>query len=538
MGVAHEYAAEVLHRTRVPMEPAGFEPDWDDQPREHLLLAGVERFPLPPWQVAAEATVERGLHGPGGDRPFTLPLLGGMLQDSYGLVGRRLGVHANVNLPSMPSYPLAQWSRGTASGGGLYPVRVYWAAGPSGPLTPGVYHYSAPHHAMQRLLTGDCSAEVRAAVGGGLPEDADQFLILGVTFWRNTFKYNSFGYHVVTMDVGALLQTWRMWGRAQGLRIGSALWFDEPRLSRLLGAEEEKEGLFAVVPLTWETPKHSSLPAAVPSAAREPSAARVRVAEQQRSRSVRSFGTIRRMHAATLADAARRPAQDALAEALPRTVPAGGGRIDLPAPLPLDAPVDAALRTRRSSFGRFSGHRPLTADRLSAMLAAAASGARLGGDLDASHDAALTRLYVCVNHVESVPPGSYAYDSGREGQGPSLRLVRPGAPGSFVQRAYSMGNYNVEQAAAVIVPAVRVPALLDAVGDRGYRLANAAVGATAQAVYTAAAAADIGCGVALAFDGVSYVEELGLQDTGETPLLIIQVGNERARPADFRYRTA
>jgi SagB-type dehydrogenase family enzyme len=536
MGVAHEYAAAVLHRTRVPMEPVGFEPDWDDQPREHRYLAGVERFPLPPWQVAPGATVQRGLHGPGGDRPFSLPLLGGMLQDSYGLVGRRLGVHANVNLPSMPSYPLAQWSRGTASGGGLYPLRVYWAAGPSGPLTPGVYHYSAPHHAMERLLTGDASAEVRAAVDGGLPEDADQFLILGVTFWRNTFKYNSFGYHVVTMDVGALLQTWRMWGRAQGLRLGSALWFDEPRLSRLLGAGEEEEGLFAVVPLRWETSPDAAV--AGPPAAGAPWTARVRAVEQERSRSVLAFDTIRRMHAATLAGAAERPDPEALTEALPRPVPVGGERIGLPAPLPLDTPVDSALRARRSSFGRFSGHRPLKAGTLSAMLAAAESGARLDSDLDAPHGASLTRLYVCVNHVESVAPGSYVYDGGRDGQGPSLRLVRPGAPGSFVQRAYSMDNYNVEQAAAVIVPAVRVPALLDAVGDRGYRLANAAVGATAQAVYTAGAAAGIGCGVALAFDGVSYIEELGLQDTDETPLLIIQVGHERARPADFRYRTA
>ena len=72
--------------------------------------------------------------------------------------------------------------RGTASGGGLYPVSVYWVSGPSGPLTPGLYHYSPPQHAMQRLLAGDVSGQVREALGtpdGDLATDTDQFLVLG-----------------------------------------------------------------------------------------------------------------------------------------------------------------------------------------------------------------------------------------------------------------------------------------------------------------------------------------------------------------------
>lgn len=96
---------------------------------------------------------------------------------------------------------------------------------------------------MQRLLTGDVSAQVRAAVGDdALLGDTDQFLILGVNFWQNAFKYNSFSYHVVTMDIGALLQTWRIWARAHGLHISAALWFDEERLGRLLGFQPEQEG--------------------------------------------------------------------------------------------------------------------------------------------------------------------------------------------------------------------------------------------------------------------------------------------------------
>ncbi|MET8626329.1 SagB family peptide dehydrogenase [Kitasatospora sp. NPDC004669] len=512
MGVAHDYADAILHRARIPMEPVGFEPDWADQPREHSYHPGAERLPLPPWRTPPQATTQRALTGPAGTGAFTLPALGGMLLDSYGLTSRRLAVHANVNLETMPDYTAAGWARGCGSGGGLYPLEIYWAAGASGPLTPGVYHYAVPHHAMQRLLTGDVTAQVRAALGPAAKgvADTDQFLIISVRFWKNTFKYNSFGYHVVSMDIGALLHTWRLWARAHGLRLDGEFWFDEPRLTRLLGLREHQEGVFAVVPLRWD---------GAPTAPSPDTGQRVRRAPEERSRAVLTFDTIRRLHAATLTTGAL-PAEPP-APALP--VPPDGDRVTLPAPTPLPTDLRTALRTRRSSFGRFSGKTPMAADRLSALLASAASAGER-----------LTRLYVFVNHVADVAPGSYLYD-GATGE---LRLVKAGPRGAFLQRNYTLDNYNLEQAAAVIVPTVRVPALLDAVGDRGYRLANAAIGASSQAFYTAAAACGLGCGVALAFDGVSYSEELGLTGTGELPLLITAVGPERPDPADYRYEVA
>jgi hypothetical protein len=64
------------------------------------------------------------------------------------------------------------------------------------------------------------------------------------------------------------------------------------------------------------------------------------------------------------------------------------------------------------------------------------------------------------------------------------------------------------------------------------------VGAVAQATYVAATAAGTACGVALGFDGVSYVEHLGLAESGEVPLLLMMLGGERPGAADFRYEIA
>ncbi|MGI5532152.1 SagB family peptide dehydrogenase [Streptomyces syringium] len=532
MGFAHEYAAAIMQRGRVHMEPVSFVPDWSDRPRKGKFYPGAESFPLPEGDCPATATVRAGVL-PGRaerDDPFTLPLLGGMLLDSYGRVGRRLGVQANTDLPSLPCYPDANFSRGTASGGGLYPVTVYWVSGAAGPLTPGVYHYSTTHHAMQRLLAGDVSAEVRETLGDPeLHREYDQFLVLGVKFWQNSFKYNSFSMHAVSMDVGAVLQTWRIWARARGLRVEPALWFDEERLGRLLGVSIEEEGVFAVVPLRWErTRPAAARPAAVPGDA--PS---VRRRDSERSRRVLTFETVQRIQAATAEHATARPAAGAL---LPAAVAAvsGGERLALPEPRPPEMRVREALRGRRSSFGRFDARRPVEGEDLAAALAACAA-ASLDSDAgDGAGGARLTRLYVFVNHVRSVAPGAYAYDPDTG----ELVLVKPGPPGGFLQRNYFLSNYNLEQAGAVVVPAVRTTAVLDAVGDRGYRLVNATIGAVAQTFYTTATALGLGSGVALGFDNLSFVEELGLAATGEAPLLVMLIGHERPGTADFRYEIA
>ncbi|MFD8984201.1 nitroreductase family protein, partial [Streptomyces sp. NPDC059564] len=207
----------------------------------------------------------------------------------------------------------------------------------------------------------------------------------------------------------------------------------------------------------------------------------------------------------------------------------------VPLPAPAAAPLEpaAALRARRSSFGRFDATRPVTASQLAAALADCAA-TRAGSEAERPDAPPLTSLYAFVNHVEGIDPGSYAYDPAAH----TLRLVVPGAPGPFLQSNYFLSNYNLEQAAAVIVPTVRTTAVLDAVGDRGYRLVGAAVGAVAQTFYTTAAAHGLGAGVALGFDNVSYAERLGLTDTDEAPLLIMLLGHERPRPADFRHEIA
>ncbi len=527
MGLAHDYATAVMWRGKVEMEPVGFTPDWSDRPRKEKFYPGTRVFQLPDGDFPESASLEQGLFGPGGDGEFTLPLLGGMLRDSYGVVARRLAVQANTDMSSLPIYTHANFSRGTASGGGLYPVSVYWVCGAGGPMTPGVYHYSPNRHALARLLAGDVTGQVRETLldqDGRLGGDTDQFLVLGVKFWQNSFKYNSFSYHAVTMDIGTVLQTWRMWANARGLRIGPTMWFDEVKLAALLGVTPREEGMFAVVPLRWQGSAQRPAPPSDHQAA-------VRHRDQEVSRVLLDFETVDRLQEAVVAGATDRPAAGALEAAAVRPVEPGGQRVALPEPVPLAMSVRRALRERRSSFGRFDAREPLDGARLHAVLRAARAGAAFESDVTGPDGSPLVAWYVFVNHVEGVEPGTYAWDPDTG----ELRLVKPGPPGTFLQANYFLSNYNLEQTGAVVVPAMRTLDVLDATGDRGYRLVGAVIGATAQAFYTAAAAAGTGCGVALGFEAVTYTEELGLDERNERPLLIMMLGNEAPGSADFRY---
>lgn len=529
--VVNRYVESVFRRGREPMEPIGFTPDWDDQPSRHKTYLGVRRFPLPAGlglPLAGTAEVLFGEPPAGHGAPWTIDSLAALLRLSYGVLDRRLRVSWNQDSHVRVLYPEALWGRGTASGGGMYPLEVYWVAGPGSPLVPGVYHYSTAHHGFERLLVGDLTDEVRAACesGGGVGT-ADGFLVVTVRFWKNSFKYNSFCYHVVTQDAGALLGSWEMIARGTGRRLTRVLWFDDERMNRLLGLETDQETVLAVVPMPFGPPAERAAhvdPADRGGLVDRPSF--------ERSARPRTFEQIEEVHRAVLADRRERPRLSQARGLVPRT-PAGGEEIVLPAPLTdrIDGDIGQTLRSRRTSFGSFTRSRPLHLDELATVLAGTVSGQRYHADV-VPDDVGLTGLYVLANRVTGLPSGTYRYDAG----GHRLRGVTEMPLAEKLQRSYYLSNYNLEQVGAVLAISGRWRSTLDAYGSRGYRVLNSEVGALSQTAYTAAAALNVGCGVVLGFDNIAIDEAVGLDDGDERTFLFVLLGHERADSADYDYR--
>ncbi|MET8833588.1 SagB family peptide dehydrogenase [Micromonospora sp. NPDC004540] len=525
--VVREYAEAVFRRARVPMEPLNYEVDWVDQPSRHTSYPAAPRVPLP-VDIPTLPTLRDLFTGerlpPRGG--WSLPALATLLRLSYGVLDRRLTVNWNQDLAKRAHFEHAVWGRGTASGGGMYPVELYLVAGGSAPLLPGVYHYGTGQHVLERLLLGDVSETVRAAVGDQAGA-ADSFLVASIRFWKNSFKYNSFCYHVVTQDLGALLGSWDLLARALGVPLPRLLGFDPAPVDRLLGFDGDRESAFAVVPLSWAGAEPAEPVGQSPDL-------RVRYPAFERSRRLREFPAVTAVHRAAAAPAV--PAAEALAEAAPRELT--GEPVALPPPLleRLDRPLSTVLATRSSSFGRFRRPPELTAAELGTTLAFAAAGRHHPADAGLPADApALTRLWVFANHVDGLTAGTYGYCPRRHALLPAA-AEPDGGMSAFLQQQYFLTNYTMGQVGAVLAISGRLDAVLDAVGPRGYRLLNAEIGAVAQRGYCAATAQRVGCGAVLGFDNVAMDDALGLTGTDERTVLFLLLGRHPDGTADVVHR--
>jgi SagB-type dehydrogenase family enzyme len=530
--VVQDYVETVFRRGREPMEPVGFEPNFADQPSRHKTYLGVRRFPLPEGAaVRLRPTADVLFAPPPADdgAPWTLESLATLLRLSYGQLDRRLRVSWNQDTHVRVLYPESLWGRGTASGGGMYPLEIYWVAGAGGPMIPGVYHYSTAHHGFERLLAGDLTEDVRAACGdhpGADAAQADGFLLISTRFWKNSFKYNSFCYHVVTQDCGAMLGSFEVIARGLGRRLRRVLWFDDERLNSLLGLDTLEESVLAVVPLPFAEGRDTR-PA--------PEAGHGGLIDRpsfERSKATIEFEQVTQVHRAVLAD--RRPRPDrAAATGLGPVRPAGLAEVALPEPRAGDqgSDLDRTLRIRHTSFGSFVGSHPMSLQELSTVLAGASSGRNYLSDV-APAELGYTGLYVLANRVAGLATGSYRYDPDSH----CLQVVDERPVADFLQRNYYLSNYNLDQVGAVLAISARWVSTVEAYGSRGYRVLNAEVGAVAQTAYVAAAAAGVGCGAVLGFDNLAIDEAVGLDRSDERTFLFVLLGHERADSADFDYR--
>jgi SagB-type dehydrogenase family enzyme len=513
--VAMDYARRMFERQRVPLPPLGFQVDWGDQPSRHKLYVDAPKLPLPvPFANLPSLGVDEAAAraaGPADDGLPSLDVLASVL-GCYGLIDRRTGLNWNEDSAAKLKPAAPVWARPTASGGGMYPAESYLVAGSQAPLRAGVYHYDTAHHSLDRLSSANRCVELAAATG----VDAGLYLVATLKFWKNAFKYNSFSYHVVTQDVGALLASWRLVLAAAGYTVEPVLWFDEGPVSTALAVDGRTEAPFVVVPLG---------PSRAAQAEAQP-AAPLQLRVWEKSERVRDFELAERVHAAALVGNQPRPARSSAAP-----VPIAGDEVRLPPLDPSTKDLTSSLRTRRSSFGLFSAHPKLTTADLGSVLATTAHLTRAGSDVEpAPRQDPWTRLWVLPNAVQGLEKRAYAYE-------PTAHQLIRGGEFDYreVQRHYALTNYNLTEVAAVLVITGRLEALVKAYGARGYRMLSVEVGQLAQTSYLAATARGLGIGAVLGIDNLAADEFLGLEETDERSMLFLLLGHERAGRAGYDH---
>ncbi|MFJ3835396.1 nitroreductase family protein [Streptomyces sp. NPDC090054] len=511
------YVDAVHRRYRDPVQPDGFAPDWDDRPLAHTHHPGATRIALPLPAPAAAPTP-----APGGGR--TLTTLAEDLRATIGVLARRRQIDWNRDLAEQSAPHTPRWGTGSSSGGGTHPLEVYWAAGPSAPVPPGVYHYACGLHALERLSTLDPAPAVRAALGpDGAADGHDQFLLCTVRPWKNAFKYHNLAYHLATLDLGSFLASWELTSRDRGAGHRPRLWFDEEALGGLLGLDPDEESVHAVLPLDWHT---AGADASRPAPTAPPA---VRPPHYERSRTVRRFSLADNVRRATAQAPPAEPAPVPAPAPAPDVPPAVAGTTT-PLPVAPGAPAPgtalATLAARTSSSGRIDASRPLGAAALAAVLGAAfPHPPRSGGFVEAA---------VAVRAAEGLAPGGYAYDPARH----ALSHL-PGDPLPTLTRdLYGLDNYDVAGVPVTLVLHWHPERAVARHGPRAYRAANAEAGAAAQRAHLAATALGLSSGIVFGIDPVPLDEALGLTAAGRRSQLCVFLGLPRPGAAALDGRLA
>jgi SagB-type dehydrogenase family enzyme len=191
------------------------------RPFKRYLNAASVPLPrdLPASQEPATNVLSRGGHGP--EPRLDLEALARLLFFSAGVTRQVSGIAM----------------RAAPSAGALYPIELYVVCGEIGGLEPGTYHFDPESFALHRLRAGDQRGHLAAAVGPELASVPASLLLTGIP-WRTTWRYGARGYRHLLWDAGTILANLLALADGVGLPAHILTAFCDSALSRLLGLDE------------------------------------------------------------------------------------------------------------------------------------------------------------------------------------------------------------------------------------------------------------------------------------------------------------
>lgn len=445
--------------------------DWGAAPPAFKHYPQAPRVALPP----------PARHG--GVRPADLAALGTALWHTAGVTERRPGLVL----------------RASPSSGALFSTELYLAAGALPGLAPGLWHYDAEGHALERLRADPAAGALAGLPGAGEPGGADAYVIATAVFRRTGRKYRDRTYRYVLADLGHALENLRQAAAAVGWQAGLVPAFDGPRLAAGLALDEDEEGVLALVALRAGPPADTG-PVA-PSCVVPRAAA---FSPPPLPRELPPLGVTGAVHRATsLQGGAPSPWAGQAAGAgnggaASAAVPGErAGSTSASAPTVVLLPADVSrkpdvlpLIATRRSVRRFAAA-PLPLRDLAGVLAGLV---REGPLLSPA-----LRIDVVAHAVDGLLPGAWRFDPARR----ALLPRRVPAALRAEARAAALDQDVIGAAAAVLVlSADRAVLAADACGAaRGYRHAFLEAGLVGERIYLEAAARGLGaCAVGAFYD--------------------------------------
>jgi len=125
--------------------------------------------------------------------------------------------------------------RTAPSAGATYPLEILLLAGSVRDLSPGLYRYRPPEHALVPLLEKDLRIKLAAAaLHQSCVKDGAAALVITAIYERTTEKYGQRGLRYVHMEVGYASENIHLQATALGLGTVAVGAFHDDRVQELL----------------------------------------------------------------------------------------------------------------------------------------------------------------------------------------------------------------------------------------------------------------------------------------------------------------
>ena len=396
----------------------------------------------------------------------------------------------------------AFYFRSAASAGALYPTEIYTAIHGAAGLDDGVYHFAMHEHGLVLLRTGGVGTFLPEAAG--LAEKAVPIVtvLLTAIFFRSAWKYRDRAYRYHLLDTGHVEENLTLALNALGLFYHVSYDFDDDRVNRFLGLDENKEVALALVFLKGRDVSQGLEEAAidqVPESILKASGVSARETD---------YPGIREIHGAGKEKRPGKVGQAEMSEAL-GVRPEKWSETESPASWNEIADYPDCVFMRRSM--RNFVKQPLGKAHMAGLLQSLCASDREG------YEGSLFPGFL-AGRVEGMASGFYLLDRNKKASG----MV---AKGSFVE---AMANICLDQAwlvqAGVHFLFLSNLDLVDRTwGPRGYRYAMMTAGRLGQRLYIASTSMGLGCcGIGAFYDGEAR-DLLGLNEHSRL-LYLVAVG--------------
>jgi SagB-type dehydrogenase family enzyme len=365
--------------------------------------------------------------------------------------------------------------RAASCTGALYHIEIYVVCGTIDGLGAGVYHFDPKGMKLDQLRAGDYRGIlVDATANHPSMEHAPVILVYTDIFTRNSVKYQAREYRHAFWDCGTILANTLATCSAHDLSSKVFVGFVDDTINSLLCLNTEKEVSLALVPIgfTRET------------ASKAPQIAKLALKTEPLSNYDFDDPEIQKMHQASSLESTKEVRE--WTGMTPKASIFPGNTISLKPfsenKLPQD-PLEKVI-VRRGSTREFSRD-CISFEQLSTIIDYSTRGVQ--ADFLEPYGTTLINLYMIVNAVDGLKPGSYVYIREQN----ALQLLREGM---FRKIAGNLGLAQElpEDSSVAVFFMTELDTVLKRFGNRGYRAAQLEASIIGGRFYLAAYAQKLG----------------------------------------------